>query len=413
MGSIRIQGTKAGWSLCMRSGLAIVLSCLWISCASAPALAGAWDMDPPPMNDDPGWEKISALWADHYGGRGLDELITILTPIKEKNPDRVEPYLWLARVHYLHARYHRRDRAYHFEKSEAYAAQACRMERNNPLAVKILVEILIYSRDREYIFKNYESTIRSCSPIPTGEALPDMTGFDAWVDFKQLWEARGDIEKAKSAVLMIEKAAEERPSELLVQNWASRANYYVGEYYTCTGELSKAKLFLKRGAFFAERALAIDPNSLPANYWYQINLARSIQFDWLIMKAPYFKTLTNHIVHCSRENTLYYFAGPVLTFSTMITHGGWVTEKGMELLDITPEMAATGLELVEILTPDYYYIPFAKADLLAYKKKKQEALAVLEQLLTRDPDVDKQVPENRMFLIFAKKLYTDIKKGRR
>ncbi|MRR14812.1 hypothetical protein EG833_05170, partial [archaeon] len=83
-----------------------------ILCAYVPAQAGVWDMDPPPVNDGPQWKKVNDLWADHYWGRNLDELISILMPLREKDPDRVETCLWLARVHHLHARYHGRARAY-------------------------------------------------------------------------------------------------------------------------------------------------------------------------------------------------------------------------------------------------------------------------------------------------------------
>ena len=77
------------------------------------AWAGVWDMDPPLPNNDPQWEQVRALWTKHYDGDYLDELIAALAPLKEKNPERVEPYLWLARAHYLHARYHRKDRPAH------------------------------------------------------------------------------------------------------------------------------------------------------------------------------------------------------------------------------------------------------------------------------------------------------------
>jgi tetratricopeptide (TPR) repeat protein len=70
------------------------------------------------------------------------------------------------------------------------------------------------------------------------------------------------------------------------------------------------------------------------------------------------------------------------------------------------------LEIAEILCPDYFYIPYTRADILAYKGKKKEALAILEKLINRDPDINKQIPENHAFLRLAKNLYHDIKNGK-
>jgi tetratricopeptide (TPR) repeat protein len=97
----------------------------------------------------------------------------------------------------------------------------------------------------------------------------------------------------------------------------------------------------------------------------------------------------------------------------MITNGGWVTEKGMQLTGITLETELDQLELAEILYPDYFYIPYAKADVLAYKGRKDEALMILEKLLARNPDANKVIaPENRCFQRMAQQLCEEIKKGK-
>jgi tetratricopeptide (TPR) repeat protein len=70
------------------------------------------------------------------------------------------------------------------------------------------------------------------------------------------------------------------------------------------------------------------------------------------------------------------------------------------------------LEIAEILCPNYFYIPYTRADILAYKGKKKEALVILERIIARDPDVDNQIPENHAFVRMAKTLYKDIKNGK-
>jgi tetratricopeptide (TPR) repeat protein len=394
-------------------GMIFSLACLWILVLSIWVYAFTWDPQPPIPDYDPQrWEKVRTLWAEHYDGNNFDELIATLTQLKDAYPSKFEPIFLLARSHYLHARYISQGRQEHFEKSERYALQACKMDPKNVYALAVLVETLCYSRDREYIFSHYGPLIRSYAPVTGAEALPDMK-YQGWEAFRQLWMARIDIEKAKTAAVMVEIMAQEHPTDGLAQIWAARANYYVGEHYTSTGEHeTKALPYYDKGISYGTKARALLPYSVPANYWYQVNRSRSIQFSSLFNKARYLRDILVPLYFCSKENSIYYYCGPVLTLATLVTNGGWVTEKGMRLVNITLEMDMNGLELAEILFPNYYYISYARADILAYKGKKKEALAILEKLITRDPNVDPLIPENHNFIRLAKRLYTDIQQNK-
>jgi tetratricopeptide (TPR) repeat protein len=389
------------------------LACFLIMVLSICVYAFSWDPQPPiPNYDPPRWEKIKTLWNNHYGGDNLDELISTLNSLKEAYPAKIEPILLLAKAHYLHARYKSQDRKEHFEKAEQYALQACKMDPKNLYALTTLIETLCYSRDHNYIFSTYGALIRSYAPIKdTIEALPDMK-YAGWNAFKALWLARLDVEKGKAAVSMVEKMARENPTDGLAQIWASRANYYVGQYYTSTDEHDKSMTYYKHGIAYGTLARKLLPNSVPANYWYMLNQSRSIQFTSLLNKSLYLRNILDPIYFCSKENSLYYFCGPVISLATIVTNGGWITEKGMHFVNITLEMDMNGLEIANILFPHYYYIPYAWADVLAYKGKKAEALAILEKLIASDPNVDPLIPENYCFIRLAKRLYNDIKQGK-
>lgn len=375
--------------------------------------AFSWDPQPPiPAYDPQRWEKIETLWDNHYGGDNLDELIATLSSLKEAYPKKIEPILLLAKAHYLHARYHNQNRKENFEKAEQYAFKACKMDTKNIYALTTLIETVCYSRDHEYIFSKYGDLIRSYAPIKnTTEALPDMK-YPGWDTFKALWLARLDIEKGKAAVAMVEKMAKDNPRDGLVQTWASRVNYYIGLYYTSIDEHEKSMIYYKQGILYGKKARELLPNSVPANYWYMLNLSRSIQFTSLVNKARYLKSILDPLYFCSKENSIYFFCGPVISLATIVTNGGWITEKGMNLVDITLEMDLNGLEIANILFPHYYYIPFAWADVLAYKGKKTEALTILEKILASNPNIDPLIPENHCFIRLARRLYNDIKQGK-
>ncbi|MDD5344793.1 MAG: hypothetical protein PHW12_10295, partial [Smithella sp.] len=198
----------------------------------------------------------------------------------------------------------------------------------------------------------------------------------------------------------------------LAQTWASRVNYYIGLYYTSTDEHEKSMIYYKQGILYGKKARELLPNSVPANYWYMLSLSRSIQFTSLVNKARYLKSILDPLYFCSKENSIYFFCGPVISLATIVTNGGWITEKGMNLVDITLEMDLNGLEIANILFPHYYYIPFAWADVLAYKGKKTEALTILEKILASNPNIDPLIPENHCFIRLARRLYNDIKQGK-
>jgi len=392
----------------------ILVMMLAVMVWTPPARAQWGELEMPLPANDPGWQKVKTLWDAHWGGKNLDELIAAIAPLKDKYPDRMEPYLWLARAHYLRARYIRSEREDHFEQSERFAVHACTLAPSNPVTIKVLVDTLIHSRDRSYIFKHYEALIRSYAPLKDEDALPPMKNYPEWEAMQPLWDGRSDIQKAERVMVMFENLAKAHPSDALAQTWASHANYYVGECYTSLGEHdTKAMPLYHKGMAYAQKARTLKPYSVAANYWYQNNLARSIQFTSLMNKARYLNDITTPLMYCDREYSTYSNFGPVLTLGVIIANGGWVAEQGMKMAGIKMEMARNAMDIAEILYPRHFTVPFIKADILACKGKKKEARAILEKLLARNPDDYPQPPYNRSFYRMAKTLYSQIQDGNR
>lgn len=409
----KIKPWRSGYTIARRMGVVFIGS-LFLLVLHVPAFAGAWDMEPAIPNGDPQWDKVKTLWAGHYGSKNLDELIAALEPIKAAQPGKIEPILWLARVHYLHARYTGRDRAKHFELSEGYIKQALSLEPKNQLAIRMLADTMCYGRDREYIFKNYGQLFKSAAPLPMAEALPDMKECPRWGAFQKLWEARIDVEKAKSALSIMEQIASDNPKNGLAQLWLSRGYCYIGECYTSADQFQEQGLaYFQKGVQAGKKALELFPKSVPAHYWYQLNLADTLQQASLLTMARNLMPLLENLLYCSRENSIYFFVAPAQVLSGMIVEGGWVCERGMRLAGITTAMDQNGLELAEIAYPDFFPITYARANLLVYQGKRAEARALLQKLLARSPDTHPLVaPENRNTLKDARRLYDKLKSVR-
>ncbi len=393
---------------------ALFIFCLRISPAHAHGgEAKAWEVGLPMPTYDPLWEKAKALWDKHWDGKNLKELIEVATALKDKYPDRIEPYLWLGKAHNLHGWHNRSGRKDHFKTSEELMLKALKIDPKNIAAKKIFVEALSFTEDSHYVWSKYGKLIRSMSPMPIGEALADMNSMPAWNDFMKLWKQRADLNKADEAIAILEKFAAEKPKDGFAQLWAARANYYVGECYTSFGleaHKTKAMPYYEKGLAYAKKTIALLPHSVPAHYYWQLSLSRIVQFKSKPQQALKLGELLNHLLFAARENVGFMFCGPLITLGTMITNGGWVAEKGMGIAGISIDVDLLGIEINEVLYPDYYYFPYVKADILRYKGKKKEALAVLEKLIARNPNNNPTlIPENISFIRYAKILYNEMK----
>lgn len=406
---------KRTWTCCLALCFAagIVLA-EFSSVVCAQTSATAWDVGLPMPNDDPQWETVKTLWNKHWDGKNLDELIQAVTPLVGKYPDRIEPYLWLGKAHCLYAWHHRSVRTQHFKTAEQLMVKALKIDPGNVAAAKILMEALAFTADRNYVWSQYGALMKSLAPLPIGEALPDLNNTAAWQDFMKLWQQRADLEKGQAAIAMLDRIAAENPRDGMAQLWASRGNYYMGEVYSSLEQHdTKAMPYYMKGLAYGKKAVQLLPNSAPAHYWLQLNLARSVQFKSKPQQALKLMDLYTNLVFTARENVSYYFGGPLVTLGTMVTNGGWVTEKGMNFIGLNTDIDMLGLELMEVLYPDYYYFAYAKADILRYQGKKKEALAVLEKLIARNPDNNLTlIPENRSFIRFAKIMYNEIKQDK-
>ena len=394
--------------------IAACLFCLSISPAHAQGgESNAWEVGLPMPTYDPLWEKAKTLWNKHWDGKNLEELIEVSATLKDKYPDRIEPYIWLGKAHNLYGWHNRSERKEHFKASEQLMLKALKIDPGNVAAKKIFLEALAFTSDSNYVWSKYGNFIRSMGPLPIGEALADLNNMPNWQDFMKLWKQRANLEKAKEAIAMLERFAAEKPNDGYAQLWATRGNYYIGECYTSFGmeeHNTKAMPHYEKGLAYAKKAVSLLPNSVPAHYYLQLNLSRIVQYKSKPQQALKLSELYTNLMFAARENDSFMFCGPLITLGTMITNGGWVAEKGMSLIGVNIDIDLLGIEIMEGLYPDYYYFPFVRADIMRYKGKKKEALAILEKLIARNPDNNLTlIPENRSFIRFAKTLYNEMK----
>ena len=346
---------------------------------------GAWDVVFPIPPENPLWQKVKDIWNHHWDGKNIDDLIGVLHQIETASGDTITVDLWLSRAYFLKSRYEKKGRVENVKKAESYAAKAVALDADNMTALKLLITTVSSYADLPYIEKTYGPIFVNKLPVPVGRALPLLDDVPAFMAALPDWDNRGDIEKGKKAVAEFKRIADEHPDNLIAQTWVCRGNYYLGYYYLSRRDDDASLPFFEQGNDYGLRALAIDPHNVPANYWRQLNLARSIQNANILVKARYLHTIMDHLVLTANENTTYFYCGPLISTATIIEKGGWLAERGLGLAGYTMDTVTMGLELAVRAFPTYFYTHFARAEVLYHLGRKDEAEAVLRHILEMDP----------------------------
>ncbi|MEN6474402.1 MAG: hypothetical protein ABFD81_10335 [Syntrophaceae bacterium] len=394
----------------------LVIGCLTavlVALCGIPGWAGVWDMDLPYQGDNPQWVKVKDLWDGHWDGQGLDEIVNALNLLMEKQPDTVEPYLWLSKTYYLKARWNRKERQTNFRQAEIYAVKAREVDPGNIMVLKLIVDTLSFSGDTVYILARYGDWIRGGAPLPVAEALPLLPTSQKTKDFYCLWRQRSKIDKGLAAVELLKDMASSAPGDGLTQLWACRAYSYLGLYYTSLGnQEERATRCYQQGVQYGENALKLLPYSVPAHYWQARNLSGWLRGAGMFKRMRYTNRMTALQLFCSRENAFYYYNGPALDMGMLMAQGDWVSRQRAKRTGITPQVAFCMLDLAAMLYPDSLAIPYVKAQLLVHEGKKDEAVKTVEHLLARNPDTDWfTAPENHCYRRMARRLLAEIKGG--
>lgn len=358
--------------------------CLLIFTAVNAFSQDAWEMNFPLPDDNPLWREVAELWEKHWDGKNIDEMVGVLHRLEAAQPDSPAVHLWLSQGYYLKARHQEKERVESLKQAESYAAKALALDGSDMTAMKLLITAVSSYADMDYIKKKYAATWAAKLPAPVGRALSELD----MPEFKMAmadWDARADVEKGKKAVAVFKQIADTHPKNLLAQTWVARGNYYLGYYYISLGEHDAALPYFKEGNAYGGKALAIDPHFVPAHYWRQLNLARSIENANILVKARYLSPIMDHLVFTANENTTYFYCGPLISTATIIEKGGWVAEKGLGLAGYTIDTVAMGLELAVIAYPTYFYTYFAKAEVLYHIGRKSDAKALMGYILNINP----------------------------
>lgn len=362
--------------------------------------ADGWSIDPVIPDYDKRWAEVEKSWDSR---QGLDRLITQLSELEIAYPERVEPQLWLARVHL--AKGHDAEQ---IALVEQHAANAYEIDPGNRAAIRLLAAALPYTMSTDEIMAKYGEWM---VPFSTALMVPEMSGAEWEKAFALYMKRTEDVSYLKQAVDAFNRIAECNPTDGRAQTWASFANFDLANYYTVMGDYERdaLPLFIK-ATEYGRRAVELTPGDVPANFWYQASLGQTIIYENILKKAGNLNEIYSHLKFCHDENPTYNHFATAHALIYMIIHGGKVTQKGLEWAGIEMHQLSTWLDMSRILYPNNLGIYKVQAEFYLYQGRKDEAIKLLEEMLQRDPEADQlQAFSNRLDMIQGRKLYNELK----
>jgi tetratricopeptide (TPR) repeat protein len=378
---------------------------------SVPVLAGVWDIEPDIPDYDPVWQNIDNLWNKcERNPVNISEIISIADALTKKYPEKAEPLLWLAWGYQQKGlRGGSSERPKLLRQSVDIAKKSYDID-GNIKAFKILVGSGNAFKNYSEIKSIYGTWIKKTTPLAGGRELPEMNQYTEWKPVIQLWDARSDIKNAQAAVDIFKKIADREKGDINAQIWVCRATYYLGRYYEFDNQIEKSVSIFVTGVEYGNRALKINKNNVPANYWFFMNLGRSIEHKSLFVKVANSKSMMDNVLLFVIENPLYFYCSPIMAISDMLTEAGVVMGNIMEIFGVNTQQIITSLELAEVCYPTYFRISLCKAQILANIDQEEAAKKILNEICGRDPKVDTyQTADNSITQREAKALLAELK----
>lgn len=398
--------------------LFITLISLIVLCSAVNAAETEWEWRSTPdiPQYDEKWRRFEEMWAKHWDGKNIDDMIVLITQLETDYPEKIEPKLWQGKLNVLKGKSKGKAGEKSFKLAEAYAVAANKIDPENKIAFKILIDVLPYIGDIDYAKSVHGAWIKKAAPLKSGHVVPPMTGNAEWEAALALWDQRAGsaidqiTPEGLEGVEKFNQLANNNPKDLLANAWACRVNYDTGQFYTSVGKHEeKGFPHYTLSIQYGEKALAIDPNYLPAKYWSTISQARLIQKKSILHKAKYINFMMENGLFGQREDCLYNYFGHSLALATMITNGGWAAEKGISMAGVEIETLINQLWIAHTVYPTKLYALYGLADLYNYQKNHAKAQEVLDLIFSMDADQDPFITlENRAVVRFAKEIQQDI-----
>jgi len=222
-----------------------------------------------------------------------------------------------------------------------------------------------------------------------------------------LLKERLDIPNLRQAIALLEKAAEQDPGNEEI--WCQLAWRYwmMGDNLPKqTGKEREVRLeWFEKGQAAGEKALALNPKSVPGLYWYTVNMASAGEMKGILSSLMLAGTLFGNMSRVDRRDP-YFLYGATRRFGSevLIRVPTFLTSKFGFKHEYTVEDLEANIERWPNYFDNYNYL----ARVHGWAGEKDKALLRLEFVLSHDPGImPEEKAENTLQQEIARKLWQE------
>jgi tetratricopeptide (TPR) repeat protein len=216
------------------------------------------------------------------------------------------------------------------------------------------------------------------SPKPEAQKLIDR----AW----ELEHRDSNAEIYRQCVSLLEQADQIAPNNDMILSDLARYLWNYGDNLPKQTKEERKKLgeIYARGMAAAEKSLAIK-ETVAGHYWFGVNKAAGEEFNSIFSQAVAFPSVLKHSDWVKAHDPDYYYGAPGRLWSEILVR---VPKLAVKLVGWDPQQVVDEINNSIKLEPRYLdnYV-FKARFIYTYFGSKDEALALLDQALQKDPHI--------------------------
>ena len=186
----------------------------------------------------------------------------------------------------------------------------------------------------------------------------------------------GSLDSVKKAIEVWEKASALDPKSEEPLYKISMGYYYLGRF---TDQKNDELTLFTKGKEYGEKAVALNPNSSPSQYWVAVNIGKWGEAKGIMKSLSMVKPMRDHLEKAEKADPRYFFGGPARVLGRLYFKAPSVISIGDK------KKAEEYLRKSLQLSPDYSLTMLYLAEVLADSGKKDEAKTLCEKIQSLSP----------------------------
>lgn len=221
----------------------------------------------------------------------------------------------------------------------------------------------------------------------------------------EMWARRDTVDNTRAAILSWENAAKTRPKDEKLLIKIAVAYYWINELSPENDKKTRQDV-CERGLASAQKALAANPESIPANYWAMVIQGRLTEAKGILSGFD-FSGAIQRSLFISQKDWTFHHAGVYRFWGRVIYY---IPPKVGWFFKFKLEDSVVDYKKCVAISPNYLESYYYLAESYLKLGDAQNAKQTLQKMLSISPEsLAEYAPENRFYSNKAKALLASLK----